>query len=137
MHSAYTIRYDHETGAIEFLSRIDPPQEGDLIVAPKDIPPEPQDGARHELVVRDGVLVWDTLPPEPDPEPPEPEKPTREAVRLARAEAYRADVDPLTAEIARLRDMAPDDPRIAEAEAERARIVARIVADNPYPDESV
>ena len=84
-----------------------------------------EDGFRWEVI---------DLPPPPELPGPTPEE-AREAVRQARQAAYREQVDPLTAEIARLRDMAPDDPRIAEAEAEREVAVASVVAEYPYPSE--
>lgn len=90
------------------------------------------------LIAADGTLAWreEAIAPvaEPEPEAPTAEE-AREAVREARQAAYRELVDPLTAEISRLRDMAPDDPRIAEAEAEREAAVAEIVAAHPYPAE--
>lgn len=117
------------------------PKEGWTALAA--LPPMPQEslgrGWRHELFLRGGEAVWETVYEEPPPLP-EPEEPTieeaREAVREARQAAYRERVDPLTAEITRLRDMAPDDPRIAEAEAEREAAVAAVVAENPYPEEA-
>ena len=107
------------------------------------LPSMPQEalgrGWRYELFLRGGEAVWETVyeepPPLHEPEAPTPEE-AREAVREARQAAYRERVDPLTAEIARLRDMEPADPRIAEAEAEREAAVAEVVAANPYPEEN-
>lgn len=106
-----------------------------------EAPPMPELGPRGtaELywTAEDGFR-WEVgeLPPPPDVPGPTPEE-AREAARAARQAAYRERVDPLTAEISRLRDMAPADPRIAEAEAERERAVASIVAEYPYPEEDV
>ena len=102
-------------------------------------PPMPDVGERQTVelywTAEDGFR-WELsdLPPPPEIPGPTAEE-AREAVREARQAAYRERVDPLTAEIARLRDMAPDDPRIAEAEAEREVAVAEVVAANPYPTE--
>ena len=102
-------------------------------------PPMPEVGERQMVelywTAEDGFR-WELsdLPPPPEIPGPTPEE-AREAVREARQAAYRERVDPLTAEIARLRDMAPDDPRIAEAEAEREAAVAEVVAAHPYPAE--
>lgn len=52
----------------------------------------------------------------------------------ARAAAYRQSVDPITCEIARLRDMGGSAAEIADAEARRAEAVAAIKAQWPYPD---
>ena len=73
----------------------------------------------------------------------EPEKPapTAEEVQQARASAYEAEVDPITAHISRLRD---EEATTSELEAEiRALIeerktrVAEIKARYPYPEEAV
>ena len=143
---SWTVRYDKTTGEIDLLSAIDPPEPGDLVADAIPEMPEPDIPGKRipELRVVEGALAWVMVhhpeaPGPDDPPAPEPEEPgpkSREEVRLARAEAYRERVDPLTAEIARLRDMAPDDPRIAEAEAEREVAVAEIVAANPYPEEA-
>lgn len=116
------------------------PGAGWVDVGEAEAPPMPELGPRGtaELywTAEDGFR-WEVgeLPPPPEPEP-EP-APTREEQKAKRQAAYRERVDPLTAEIARLRDMAPDDPRIAEAEAEREVAVAEIVAANPYPKEDL
>lgn len=52
----------------------------------------------------------------------------------ARAAAYRERVDPITCEIARLRDMGGTDEEIAEAEARREAAVAAVKAQFPYPE---
>lgn len=87
-----------------------------------------------------GAIAWAyediPAPPEPVPEePPEPTAPTHAEVEAARAAAYRATVDPITCEIARLRDMGGTDEEIAEAEARREAAVADIKAKWPYPEE--
>ena len=52
-------------------------------------------------------------------------------------EAYRATVDPITCEIARLRDMGGSAAEIAEAEARREAAVAAIKEQHPYPEDEV
>ena len=141
-----SLRYD-SSGLVFALSRVGvAPGRGGSLIEVEALPPMPEAIPAEKklpmLYVRGGELVWEMVvdPNAPDPDaprepPPEPEpEPTREEVRAERAAAYRAEVDPLTAEIARLRDMAPDDPRIAEAEAEREAAVARVVAAHPYPE---
>ena len=62
---------------------------------------------------------------------------TYEDVQVIRAECYRKDVDPITSQIQRLRDEDPSEEIIAEIEAlkiKRADMVAKIRAENPYPD---
>ena len=61
--------------------------------------------------------------------------PTREEIEAARAAAYRERVDPITCEIARLRDMCGSAEEIAEAEARREAAVAAIKAQWPYTEE--
>lgn len=103
-----------------------------------ETPPAPDVGERQTAELywtADGGFRWKVSDLPPPPELPEPGAKSREEVRAARQEAYRETVDPLTAEISRLRDMAPDDPRIAEAEAEREAAVAAVIAANPYPEE--
>ena len=117
-----------------------PTGAGWVDVGEAETPPVPDVGERQTVelywTAEDGFR-WEVsdLPPPPDVPGPTAEE-AREAVREARQAAYRERVDPLTAEIARLRDMAPDDPRIAEAEAEREAAVAAIVAAHPYPEEA-
>ena len=72
----------------------------------------------------------------------EPEKPapTYEEVQKARASAYEAEVDPITAHINRLRDeeqTAEVAAKIAELVEERKALVAKIKEENPYPTEPV
>lgn len=136
----YTIRYERESGRVTMMSAIDPPRDGDLTV--ESLPDEPaaELGYVHELRVVDGTLIWARVaieePAERAPaEPPEPAAPTHEEIEQARAAAYRATVDPITCEIARLRDMGGSAAEIAEAEARRAEAVAAIKAQWPYPGE--
>lgn len=141
-----TIIYETSTGRVTRMGyRDDAVPEGLLpglaAEAVADFPEEPayREGYTATLYrAADGTLAWREEAVEPAPEPePEPEPaPTKEEQKAARRAAYRERVDPLTAEISRLRDMAPDDPRIAEAEAEREAAVAAVVAENPYPEEA-
>lgn len=141
-----TIVYETATGRVTRMGYRDDAVPGALLpgLAAEEVAafPEayaPREGFTSALYREaDGTLAWREEAVEPVAEP-EPEAPTaeeaREAVRQARQAAYRERVDPLTAEITRLRDMAPDDPRIAEAEAEREAAVAEVVAEHPYPEE--
>lgn len=64
--------------------------------------------------------------------------PTKEEVAETRKQLYTAQVDPITAQISRLRDEEQTDEIIAEIEAlkaQRAEVVARIKEENPYPVE--
>lgn len=136
----YAIETDAQ-GRVTYLSALDAPKAGQQTIE-GDIPETPDCGADEVsvLCVENGRFVWRTEAAEtPEPAPaPEPEErtPTHAEVEQARQEAYREKVDPLTAEISRLRDMAPEDPRIAEAEAEREAAVAQVIAENPYPEEA-
>lgn len=102
--------------------------------------PEVPQGKRPELRLdAEGQrLYWALVdaPDEPAPAPEEePPAPTHEEVEAARSAAYRERVDPITCEIARLRDMGGSADEIAEAEARRADAVASIKAQYPYPEE--
>ena len=101
--------------------------------------PEVPQGKRPELRLDAEVqrLYWALVeaPDEPAHAPEEPPAPTHEEVEQARAAAYRATVDPITCEIARLRDMGGTADEIAEAEARREASVAAIKAQWPYPEE--
>ena len=124
--------YNAKTGRVRYWHEAAAPNAGEESAEALPAKPEAEAGkAPHLYRAANGTLEWhqDVIPPAPEP----PSGPTREEARQARQEAYRERVDPLTAEISRLRDMAPDDPRIAEAEAEREVAVAEIVAANPYP----
>lgn len=137
----YTVTLD-ESNRVVSLSALDAPKAGDIVIeGPLPDPPEHGEAETAVLCVKDGRFVWRIEPCEPPTAPgpgtAEAPAPTREEQEAKRQAAYRERVDPLTAEIARLRDMAPADPRIAEAEAERATAVAAVVAEYPYPNESV
>ena len=95
---------------------------------------------RRLVVTSTGALALDDEPthdepPAPAPEAEAPSAPTHEEIEAARAAAYRATVDPITCEIARLRDMGGSAAEIAEAEARREAAVAAIKAQWPYPGE--
>lgn len=90
---------------------------------------------------QDGAIAWAyedlPAPPEPEPEAPEaPRAPTHAEIEAARAAAYRQSVDPITCEIARLRDMGGTPEEIAEAEARREKAVVAIKEQYPYPEET-
>ena len=92
---------------------------------------------RRLIVADDGSLALDDEPPHEEPQPTEPSEPpapTHEEIEAARAAAYRERVDPITCEIARLRDMGGSAAEIAEAEARREAAVAAIKAQHPYPE---
>lgn len=66
-----------------------------------------------------------------------PYVPTNEEQRQARADAYRAEVDPITAHIQRLKDENPvPEGEIAELIAEREAKVAEIKERFPYSIDS-
>ena len=107
-----------------------------LTARPK--PPEADDMVAR-MVWKDGTIDWELRPvqtqPEPVPaEPPEPPVPTHSEIEAARAAAYRERVDPITCEIARLRDMGGSAAEIAEAEARREAAVAAIKESYPYQE---
>ena len=93
---------------------------------------------RRLVVTSTGSLALEDEPPHDEPTPaPEaeaPSAPTHEEIEQARAAAYRATVDPITCEIARLRDMCGSAQEIAEAEARREAAVAAVNAQYPYPE---
>lgn len=132
----WTIRYEQETGRVLMVSALDAPRAGDLTVEALPDEPPAERGVVHELRVEDGALVWARVAVEepPEPEPEAPRAPTHEEVEAARAAAYRQTVDPITCEIARLRDMGGSADEIAEAEARREAAVAAIKAQYPYPE---
>jgi hypothetical protein len=69
---------------------------------------------------------------------PEKPAPTKEEVSETRKQLYTEQVDPLTAQISRLKDEPQTEELIAEIEAlkvERSEIVAKIKQENPYPVE--
>ena len=94
---------------------------------------------RRLVVTSTGALALDDEPPHDEPAhaptPDEPPAPTHEEVEAARSAAYRATVDPITCEIARLRDMGGSAEEIKAAEARREAAVAAIKAQYPYPEE--
>lgn len=96
---------------------------------------------RRLVVTSTGSLALEDEPPRedpaPEPAPEAPPAPTHEEVEASRAAAYRATVDPITCEIARLRDMGGTAEEIAEAEARREAAVAAIKSQWPYPEEEV
>lgn len=106
-----------------------------LTARPK--PPEAEDMVAR-MVWKDGTIDWELQPiqtqPEPAPAPEEPPAPTHSEIEQARAAAYRERVDPITCEIARLRDMRGSAEEIAEAEARREAAVAAIKAQWPYQE---
>ena len=59
---------------------------------------------------------------------------TVEQIRVIREELYKIHVDPLTAHINRLRDMEPDSKELTVVIAKRTELVAKIRAENPYPE---
>lgn len=64
--------------------------------------------------------------------------PTKEEVSETRKQLYTEQVDPLTAQISRLRDEPQTEELIAEIEAlkvERSELVTKIKEENPYPVE--
>lgn len=87
---------------------------------------------------QDGVIAWayEDIPAPPEPEPEAPSAPTHAEIEAARAAAYRQMVDPITCEIARLRDMGGTEAEIAEAEARREAAVAAVKSQYPYPEEN-
>lgn len=135
----YAIRANNN-GLVTYISSLNAPREGDLTVDALPEKPADERGYTHRLRVTDGTLEWARVaidePAEQEPaEPPEPTAPTHTEISQARAAAYRATVDPITCEIARLRDMGGIADEIAEAEARREAAVAAIKAQLPYPEE--
>lgn len=57
------------------------------------------------------------------------------ALKQMRADAYLAEVDPITAHIQRLRDEEPESEKITELLAERSAKVAEIKERYPYPEQ--
>lgn len=122
----YCIRLDGDTVV---QMREDSRAEPGEIVFSGDIPNIPEHMRVCHLAFDGHALQW------VDDGAPEPPAPTHEEVEAARADAYRAAVDPITCEIQRLRDMGGSAEEIAEAEARRAESVAAIKAQYPYPEE--
>ena len=70
--------------------------------------------------------------------PEEPEQ-TKEDVSEKRRQLYIAEKDPITCQIQALRDEEQTEEIIAQIESlkeERARVVEKIKAENPYPQEA-
>ena len=88
----------------------------------------------EKVIVRgyDGKLYFDG-------EQPTPQNPTHEEQEKARAEAYREEVDPMTAHIQRLKDSVQTPEiilQIEELQKERDTKVAEIKERFPYYDEN-
>lgn len=134
----YTIRYDHKTGKIKFVSLIDEPREGDLVL--KEIPTPPQkEEYIYEMRVKDGAIVFDEVKVEmPPQEPTEPTyeettPPTNEEISQMRQTAYEAECDSLL--IAWMGYTAEGDTEKAES-ARKAylRAKAEVRKRLPYTD---
>ena len=86
------------------------------------------------IIKEDPEKVWFEDQPEPSVE----EK--NEAIRSTREMLYRGAVDPLTAQISRLRDevQSPEvEQEIQSLLAQRSELVAKIREENPYIEESL
>lgn len=71
-------------------------------------------------------------------EPAQPE-PTKEEISETRRQLYIAEKDPITCQIQALRDEEQTEEIMAQIESlkeERARVVEKIKAENPYPQEA-
>lgn len=132
MNDGRVIRIDYAAQSLH-PGAVEVPEVPDMPEVPK--------GKRPELRLDAEVpqLYWELVDAhdEPAPAPEEPPAPTHEEVEASRAAAYRATVDHITCEIARLRDMGGTEDEIAEAEARREAAVAAIKAQYPYPEEEV
>ena len=129
MEDGSVVRIDYEAQALR-TGAVEVPSIPDMPEVPQGKRPELRLDAEGQRLYWALVDAHD----EPAPAPEEPPAPTREEVEAARAAAYRATVDPITCEIARLRDMGGTDEEIAEAEARREAAVAAIKAQWPYPE---
>lgn len=86
------------------------------------------------IIKADPEKVWFEDQPEPSIE----EK--NEAIRATREMLYRSTVDPLTAQISRLRDdvQSPEvEQEIQALLVQRSELVAKIREENPYIEESL
>lgn len=86
------------------------------------------------IIKEDSEKVWF----EDQPEPSIAEK--NEAIRSTREMLYRGTVDPLTAQISRLRDeeQSPEvEQEIQTLLIQRSELVAKIREENPYIEESL
>ena len=108
-----------EDGSVVAVSTIQgngyAPYNGTLPPRPTVAEGEPE----PRLMLVNGALVWQVGK-------------TREEVQAERKRAYIERVDPITAEISRLRDMGGTEDEIADAMARREREVARIKREMPY-----
>ena len=87
-----------------------------------------------KIIKEDPEKVWFEDQPEPSIE----EK--NEAIRATREMLYRGTVDPLTAQISRLRDdvQSPEvEQEIQSLLVQRSELVAKIREENPYIEESL
>ena len=129
------VRTNDDNEVVEIRYSAPSLRDGEVEVA--EIPQEPMVGEHERAVL---VLTGDRIAyridqlPTPEPEPTEPPAPTHAEIEAARAEAYRETVDPITCEIARLRDMGGTAEEIAEAEARREAAVTAVKAQWPYPE---
>lgn len=121
----YCIRLDGDTVV---QMREDSRAEPGEIVFSGDLPNIPEHLRACHLAFDGHALQW------VDDGVPAPQAQTREEIEQSRAAAYRATVDPITCEIARLRDMGGSAEDIAEAEARREAAVAAVKAQWPYPE---
>ena len=86
------------------------------------LPPRPiAEDTEPRLMLVDGQLVWQVGK-------------SREEVQAERKRAYIDRVDPITAEISRLRDMGGTEDEIAEAMRRREQAVAAVKAEFPYAE---
>lgn len=86
------------------------------------------------IIKEDPEKVWFEDQPEPSIE----EK--NEAIRATREMLYRSNVDPITAQISRLRDdvQSPEvEQEIQSLILQRSELVAKIREENPYLEESL
>lgn len=86
------------------------------------------------IIKEDSEKVWFEDQPEPSIE----EK--NEAIRSTREMLYRVNVDPITAQISRLRDEAQSpevEQEIQDLILQRSELVAKIREENPYIEESL
>lgn len=70
---------------------------------------------------------------------PERSEPTKEEISETRRQLYIAEKDPITCQIQALRDEEQTEEIMAQIESlkeERARVVEKIKAENPYPQEA-
>lgn len=116
----------HFDGLVTAMQLSAEPLEGWTATNATEIPnTEAQDGCTVEVLWDGNTLSVVQVPIQ---------QPTHEEVEAARAAAYRATVDPITCEIARLRDMGGTEAEIAEAEARREAAVAAVKEQYPYPE---